>query len=532
MINGFKVITLCGSTRFKDEFLEAQKRLTLERNIVISVGLFGHSGDDVVWTEGVKDMLDRQHLAKIDLADEIFVINVGGYIGDSTRREIAYAEFKGKTIKYMGNSKKTSIYENYAALRELHDAGRISDEDFEKAGRDFDEKRKVLIAEYNACHGPWPYQWKNTDAVVCGILQQQGKISIDYQDLKFLSNSYSVWEIRISDNSGNESERLEKICQSLRRNYEYILQNAQKLIVTLNYSSDCQTKIDEMDSLQTFLNDIKPGIDIIWQMRKVKKAIENFEVSIIIKHKYDDWVNRVRNFLLEVGPKLGEKGTHCATFQSKPILDRQPDVVFLGYNPHEGWEFYKEEINPERFYEGNPSFYSDDRKNKNIWRVWRYEDSFKWASFSTPIEDGRFVFFNAVYFGTNSIDEFEKIEGSKDAIDKCHEYTEEVIQSIFRPKCVVCFSVEDCFDRLNMKFHFQQVKLVNTEEETEKRILDEVLASHKWNKIYKCTKIVKRAVWNDIPVYGIPHASRRNLSRDDRAAIALYLKGEMQKLNI
>ena len=145
MINGFKVITLCGSTRFKNEFLEAQKRLTLEGNVIITVGLFGHSGDDVVWTEGVKDMLDRQHLAKIDLADEIFVINVGGYIGDSTRREIAYAEFKGKTISYLEKGRKPCIYDNYAALSELHDAGRISDEDFEKAGRDFDEKRKAYM---------------------------------------------------------------------------------------------------------------------------------------------------------------------------------------------------------------------------------------------------------------------------------------------------------------------------------------------------------------------------------------------------
>ena len=51
MVGKYKVITLCGSTRFKDQFLEAQKRLTLEGNIVISVGLFGHSGDDEVWTE-------------------------------------------------------------------------------------------------------------------------------------------------------------------------------------------------------------------------------------------------------------------------------------------------------------------------------------------------------------------------------------------------------------------------------------------------------------------------------------------------
>ena len=126
MINGFKVITLCGSTRFKDEFLETQKRLTLEGNIVISVGLFGHSGDDVVWTEGVKDMLDRQHLAKIDLADEIYVINVGGYIGDSTRREIAYAEYRGKSITYLESCIKPSLYDNYDALGELYDAKRIS----------------------------------------------------------------------------------------------------------------------------------------------------------------------------------------------------------------------------------------------------------------------------------------------------------------------------------------------------------------------------------------------------------------------
>ena len=101
MVDKFKVITLCGSTRFKDEYLAAQKRLTLAGNIVISVGLFGHSGDDEVWTEGTKAMLDDMHLRKIDMADEIFVINVGGYIGESTRREIAYAAECGKIIRYL-----------------------------------------------------------------------------------------------------------------------------------------------------------------------------------------------------------------------------------------------------------------------------------------------------------------------------------------------------------------------------------------------------------------------------------------------
>ena len=79
----------------------AQKRLTLEGCIVISVGLFGHSGDDEVWKPGTKEMLDDMHLRKIDLADEIFVINVGGYIGESTRSEIAYAEKTGKKVRYL-----------------------------------------------------------------------------------------------------------------------------------------------------------------------------------------------------------------------------------------------------------------------------------------------------------------------------------------------------------------------------------------------------------------------------------------------
>ena len=101
MVGKYKVITLCGSTRFKHAFMEAQKRLTLEGNIVISVGLFGHSGDAEVWTEGIKEMLDDMHKCKIDMADEIFLINVGGYIGSSTRSEIEYAIATGKAVNYL-----------------------------------------------------------------------------------------------------------------------------------------------------------------------------------------------------------------------------------------------------------------------------------------------------------------------------------------------------------------------------------------------------------------------------------------------
>jgi len=271
MVNGFNVITLCGSTRFKDEFLEAQKRLTLEGNIVISVGLFGHSGDDEVWTEGVKDMLDRQHLAKIDLADEIFVINVGGYIGDSTRREIAYAEFKGKSITYLEKAPNLCIYDNYAALCELHDAGRISDEDFEKAGRDFDEKRKAAIAEYNACNGPWPYQWKNIDVVIMGILQQFTIVSIDYTDLKYLYEADTVSEIRIKGKGTNDEEQVQNIIDTIRNEYMDMLQSSKKLAVTLSGSSNPTAYLEN-------IADCFNGFDIVWQTRKsVRNGIKQLE---------------------------------------------------------------------------------------------------------------------------------------------------------------------------------------------------------------------------------------------------------------
>ena len=106
MVGHYKVITLCGSTRFKDEFMEVEKRLPLDGNIVISVGLFGHSGDKEVWEnmdEGTltktKEMLDDMHKRKIDMADEIFVVNVSGYIGSSTRSEIDYAVATGKPVR-------------------------------------------------------------------------------------------------------------------------------------------------------------------------------------------------------------------------------------------------------------------------------------------------------------------------------------------------------------------------------------------------------------------------------------------------
>lgn len=94
------ITTLCGSTRFQKEYLAAQRELTLRGEIVISVGLFGHlEGLDM--DGDTKRLLDELHLRKIELSDGIFVVNVRGYVGESTRREIRHACLLGKQVRYL-----------------------------------------------------------------------------------------------------------------------------------------------------------------------------------------------------------------------------------------------------------------------------------------------------------------------------------------------------------------------------------------------------------------------------------------------
>lgn len=105
-----RIITLCGSTRFPDAFALANAHLSMMGNLVISVGLHGHAdeprGARFLTSDGdeatpEKQGLDQLHFRKIDVADGIFVINVGGYVGSSTRREIEYARDHGKSVEWL-----------------------------------------------------------------------------------------------------------------------------------------------------------------------------------------------------------------------------------------------------------------------------------------------------------------------------------------------------------------------------------------------------------------------------------------------
>jgi hypothetical protein len=101
------IVCLCGSTRFSAAFRDANLRETLDGKIVLSIGcdmrndddIFGHLPEEEI--NAIKERLDQLHLRKIDLADEVLILNVGGYIGQSTARELAYARANGKRIRFL-----------------------------------------------------------------------------------------------------------------------------------------------------------------------------------------------------------------------------------------------------------------------------------------------------------------------------------------------------------------------------------------------------------------------------------------------
>jgi hypothetical protein len=104
-----KVITLCGSTKFEAEFAEVNQRLTMEGCVVISLGMFSLPDlPDYDWTVDSSDLkgrLSAVHFQKIHMADEVYIVDPGGYLGESTRREIAYAESLGKPVRYLSRER-------------------------------------------------------------------------------------------------------------------------------------------------------------------------------------------------------------------------------------------------------------------------------------------------------------------------------------------------------------------------------------------------------------------------------------------
>lgn len=97
----YKVITLCGSTKYKNEFMRVTKEFTLKGNLVLNLNVFAHGGDHEACNPGMRKMLKEMQIQKIDMSDEIFVINPEVILGESTKEQIEYAKIMGKKVSYL-----------------------------------------------------------------------------------------------------------------------------------------------------------------------------------------------------------------------------------------------------------------------------------------------------------------------------------------------------------------------------------------------------------------------------------------------
>ena len=182
--------------------------------------------------------------------------------------------------------------------------------------------------------------------------------------------------------------------------------------------------------------------------------------------QYKELVNRICDFTDEYGPKLRR---HVASFQVSPIFDKDVDILFLGFNPAEGGQEanYKPEdrqLYKKRFFEGN-------RYPPETWAVGngvskRVPAHSKWNWIFNPCNDanlfqkeglaeqvtsGNYMFFNLFFFGSPMSDDAGKLSDSpkdySEALKKCTDFTIEIVD-ILKPKCVLCLSINNVFNKV------------------------------------------------------------------------------------
>lgn len=206
---------------------------------------------------------------------------------------------------------------------------------------------------------------------------------------------------------------------------------------------------------------------------------------------YNSWVDRVCAYIEEVGPIVNAPSS---AMQSAPVLDKSPEVVFLGHDAREPDNFYGADKN--RFFKGNPDFIP----NRHTWIMWsRLEHAFRKNGLDKLVTDGNFMLMNLFFFGADNIVSSHK-KMKAEVMKQCINFTEELICDIIKPKFVVCFSVNNIFDCL-------KTRMKNVEQ-----------------KRLSVPSKIKIGVWNGIPVIGISHPSARNLSTAYWSEISEYIK--------
>lgn len=197
------------------------------------------------------------------------------------------------------------------------------------------------------------------------------------------------------------------------------------------------------------------------------------------KEKYEAWVDRVCTWMEEVGPKVNGPSS---AIQSPPALDGHCKVLFLGHDAHEPYPFNG--ADRDRFFAGNSTFKDAHRK----WTIWnRPSNSLRRIGHAEIIEPENFMLMNLFYFGADNIDESaEKMR--ENVMEKCIDFTEELVSDIIKPQAIVCFSEWSIFTHLRPRLtSIEKIQLA-----------DDIKVSY--------------GEWCDIPVIGMRHPSGRGIT--------------------
>jgi len=202
-----KRITLCGSTKFKKEFEAINRQLSLEGNVVYSVAFFGHA-DNVPLTKEQKENLDRVHKQKIDNSDGIFVINVDGYIGESTKSEIQYAYRTEKFVRHLSE---------YPDLKMICDATLFTPTP-QKEDKDYEQEIKKKLLDLMFPHeGGYPQTNSYVESVYGLFRPAMKEKEEEIERLKKVAIEFNKETASARLENAKQSAEIEKLTSLLKR---------------------------------------------------------------------------------------------------------------------------------------------------------------------------------------------------------------------------------------------------------------------------------------------------------------------------
>ena len=244
-----------------------------------------------------------------------------------------------------------------------------------------------------------------------------------------------------------------------------------------------------------------------------------FHIMETTRKLFDDWAARVSSFLQPFGKPV-------RVFTSSVTLDYRPKVLYVGYNSHPDRAYPDMDINEclhsspltlylKRYEKAQKDNIPLPKPDKDDARA-LINLAFHTADYRIPCYRENHVMMNAVYFCTDNIRQMRDSDPDGERkIKPCVDFTVEAITNIFRPRCVVTFSIQ-CFDLFKDRLTDMATIIPDRLERSERYDIQNI----------------RKAFLDDIPVYGIPHPEWKSLKDKDFHAIVGYLKAEMISLGI